>query len=106
MIKIFILVYVMNTSPSETLDSFALKQEFNTMDECKWELLKNTYYPFVNNVYDVVIDFIQDKEYKYDWIFAKCRDTNTGDEYLIEPVYDYGIPKEIQEIRNQIHVQN
>lgn len=100
MIKILILAYVVGTSPMDSLTDFTYAQGFRNMEECKEVLLKP--HEKLTTAYKVIVDFIVVRDYKYDWIFAKCYDTTTGQEYVIEPIYDNGIPKSIQQVRDTL----
>lgn len=98
MFKIVILAYIMGTTPIDTAKSFKFKQIFETMDECKQELTANTLHPNIPGVYDIILRFIKQQDFKYDWVWAKCQHMVTKEEYMITPKYDNGIPKGIQEL--------
>ena len=98
MIKIIIFAYIMGTLPEDTGKNFRLNRTFETMNECIEVLTENKLHPHVEGVYDIVLKFIKKKDFKYDWILAKCKNTNNREEYVIYPHYDNGIPEGIEEI--------
>ena len=93
MYKILILAYLIGQSPIETQQTFQMGQVFNTMEECKAELLKKD--P-VRDTYDVLWEFVNDMNFKYDWLMAGCKNDETGEEFQIEPSYPKGKPEELQ----------
>ena len=70
-----------------------MEQTFDTMAECKAELLKKD--P-VRDTYDVLWEFVNDMNLKYDWLMAGCKNDETGEEFQIEPSYPKGKPEELQ----------
>ena len=60
MYKILILAYLIGQSPIETQQTFQMGQTFNTMEECKAELLKKD--P-VRDTYDVLWEFVNDMNF-------------------------------------------
>ena len=93
MYKILILAYLIGQSPIETQATFQMQQTFKTMEECKAELLlKNP----VRDTYDVLWEFVNDMNFKYDWLMAGCKNEETGEEFQIEPSYPKGKPKELE----------
>ena len=62
MYKILILAYLIGQSPIDTQQTFQMGQTFNTMEECKAELLKKD--P-VRDTYDVLWEFVNDMNFKY-----------------------------------------
>ena len=95
MYKILILAYLIGQSPIETQQTFQMGQVFNTMKECKAELLKKD--P-VRDTYDVLWEFVNDMNFKYDWLMAGCKNDETGEEFQIEPTYPKGKPDELQNL--------
>ena len=95
MYKILILAYLIGQSPIETQQTFQMGQVFNTMEECKAELLKKD--P-VRYTYDVLWEFVNDMNFKYDWLMAGCKNDETGEEFQIEPTYPKGKPDELQNL--------
>tara|TARA_R100000734_G_C3305593_1_gene96103 strand:- start:720 stop:941 length:222 start_codon:yes stop_codon:yes gene_type:complete len=63
------------------------------MQECKAELLLQD--P-VRETYDVMWEFINDTDFKYDWLLAGCKNEATGEEFIVQPSYPKGKPKELQ----------
>ena len=95
MFKILILVYLIGQDPMDTQKTFILYDNFETVEECKQELLLKTR---GNNTYDVLYDFIVLNDFKYDWLAAGCKNDYTGEEFIIEPSYPKGIPEELKGI--------
>ena len=95
MYKILILAYLIGQSPIETQQTFQMGQTFNTMEECKAELLKKD--P-VRDTYDVLWEFVNYMNFKYDWLMAGCKNDETGEEFQIEPSYPKGKPDELQNL--------
>ena len=79
----------------DTQKTFILHDNFETIEECKQELLlKNR----DNNTYDVLYDFVVVNNFKYDWLAAGCKNNDTGEEFIIEPTYPKGKPDELEGI--------
>ena len=95
MFKILILVYLIGQDPMDTQKTFILYDNFETVEECKQELLLKTR---DNNTYDVLYDFIVLNDFKYDWLAAGCKNDDTGEEFIIEPSYPKGKPDELKGI--------
>jgi|TARA_Y100000758_G_scaffold194555_1_gene138689 hypothetical protein len=93
MFKILILAYLIGQSPIETQQTFQMGTTFNTMAECKQELLLQTR---DNGTYDVMWEFVIDGEFKWDWLVAGCKNDATGEEFRLEPSYPLGKPKELE----------
>ena len=93
MYKILILAYLIGQSPIETQRTFQMEKTFNTMEECKAELLLKD--P-VRDTYDVLWEFVNVMNFKYDWLMAGCKNDETGEEFQIEPSYPKGKPKELE----------
>lgn len=89
---------MMGTIPEDTGKNFRLNRTFETMNECMEVLTENKMYPHLDGVYDIILKFIKKKEFEYDWILAKCKNTNNREEYVIYPQYDNGIPEGIEEV--------
>ena len=93
MYKILILAYLIGQSPIETQQTFQMEKTFDTMEECKAELLiKDS----VRDTYDVLWEFVNDMKFKYDWLMAGCKNEETGEEFQIEPSYPKGKPEELE----------
>ena len=95
MFKILIVVYLIGQDPMDTQKTFILYDNFETVEECKQELLLKTR---DNNTYDVLYDFIVSNDFRYDWLVAGCKNDDTGDEFIIEPSYPKGKPDELKGI--------
>tara|TARA_Y200000002_G_scaffold382696_1_gene400808 strand:+ start:2986 stop:3297 length:312 start_codon:yes stop_codon:yes gene_type:complete len=95
MYKILILAYLIGQSPIDTQRTFQMEQTFSTMEECKAELLKTD--P-ERKTYDVLWEFVNDMNFKYDWLMAGCKNDETGEEFQIEPTYPKGKPDELQNL--------
>ena len=95
MFKILILVYIIGQDPVDTQKTFILYDNFETIAECKQELLLKTR---DNNTYDVLYDFIVTNDFRYDWLSAGCKNYDTGQEFIIEPSYPKGKPDELKGI--------
>ena len=93
MYKILILAYLIGQSPIETQKTFQMGQTFDTMEECKKELLLQTRN---NGTYDVLWDFVNKGGFEWDWLVAGCKNDQTGEEFRIEPTYPKGKPKELE----------
>ena len=93
MYKILILAYLIGQSPIETQRTFQMEKTFDTMEECKAELLLKD--P-VRDTYDVLWEFVNDTNFKYDWLMAGCKNDETGEEFQLEPSYPKGKPKELE----------
>ena len=72
--------------------TFQMEKQFSTMDECKKELLLKD--PD-KGTFDVMWEFIEDTGFKYDWLAAGCKNEETGEEFILEPSYPKGKPKEL-----------
>ena len=95
MFKILILVYLIGQDPVDTQKTFILYDNFETIEECKQELLLKTR---DNNTYDVLYNFIVSNDFRYDWLMAGCKNEDTGEEFIIEPSYPKGKPDELKGI--------
>lgn len=93
MYKILILAYLIGQDPIITQKTFQMEKTFDTMEECKAELtLKDPQ----RDTYDVLWEFVNDLNFKYDWLMAGCKNDDTGEEFTIEPSYPKGKPKELE----------
>ncbi len=72
-----------------------MQQTFDTMEECKAELTKQDPDRLT---YDVLWEFVNDGDFKWDWLLAGCKNDETGEEFTIEPSYPKGKPKELEGI--------
>ena len=95
MFKILILAYLIGQDPVDTQKTFVLDKNFETMGECKQELLLKTR---DNNTYDILYDFVVVNNFEYDWLMAGCKNEDTGEEFIIEPAYPKGKPDELKGI--------
>ena len=93
MFKILILAYVIGQSPIDTQQTFRMGKTFDSMEECKAELLLKTR---GNGTYDVMWEFVNDLNFKYDWLAAACKNADGTEEFIIEPSYPKGKPQELQ----------
>ena len=93
MYKILILAYLIGQSPVETSKTFEMQGKFGTMEECKKELLLQDR---DNCTYAVLWEFVNDMNFKYDWLLAGCKNDDTGEEFIIEPTYPKGKPDELK----------
>tara|TARA_B100001057_G_C22814792_1_gene936931 strand:- start:7 stop:318 length:312 start_codon:yes stop_codon:yes gene_type:complete len=92
MYKILILAYMITQSPIETQQTFQMQRTFDTMEECKNELLLQK----PDGRYEVMNEFVIDGDFKWDWLVAGCKNDKTGEEFRVEPTYPKGKPKELQ----------
>ena len=92
MYKILILAYMITQSPIETQQTFQMQKTFDTMEECKNELLLQK----SDGRYEVMNEFVVDGDFKWDWLVAGCLNDQTGEEFRVEPTYPKGKPKELQ----------
>ena len=95
MFKILILAYLMGQDPVDTQKTFVLNYNFETIKECKQELLLKTQ---DNNTYRVLYDFVVMNNFEYDWLSAGCKNDDTGEKFVIEPTYPKGKPHELKGI--------
>lgn len=79
--------------PSTTMTTFEMEKQFSSMEECKKELLIKD--P-TRGTYDVMWEFIEDSNFRYDWLAAGCRNDETGEQFILEPIYPKGKPKELE----------
>ena len=92
MYKILILAYMIGMNPIETQQTFQMQKQFDTMEECKNELLLQK----PDGRYDVMNEFVVDGNFKWDWLVAGCLNDQTGEEFRVEPTYRIGKPKELE----------
>jgi len=93
MYKLLILAYLIGQDPIATQQTFQMDRTFDTMAECKTELLKQD--PS-RGTYDVMWDFVNDMNFDYDWLAAGCKNDETGEEFIVEPTYPKGRPDELE----------
>jgi hypothetical protein len=93
MYKLLILAYLMGQDPITTQQTFQMERTFDTMEECKIELLSKDPNRGTHNV---MWDFINDMNFDYDWLAAGCKNEETGEEFIIEPTYPKGKPDELE----------
>tara|TARA_B100000683_G_C12110076_1_gene398986 strand:- start:258 stop:575 length:318 start_codon:yes stop_codon:yes gene_type:complete len=92
--KILILAYLIGHSPVETQTTFQMEGWFNSMEECKEELLKKK----DDGRYEVMNEFVIDGDFKWDWLIAGCKSDTTGEEFQVYPDYPNGKPEELEGI--------
>ena len=95
MYKLLILAYLITQDPIATQQTFQMQQTYDTMEDCKKELLLQTR---DNGTYDVLWEFVNDMNFKWDWLLAGCKNDLTGEEFIIEPSYPLGKPDELLDI--------
>ena len=93
MYKILILAYLIGQDPASTMKTFQMERTFDTMEQCKKELLLKD--PD-RGTYDVMWEFVNDMNFKYDWLAAGCKNDDGTEEFTIEPSYPEGKPEELQ----------
>lgn len=93
MYKILILAYLIGQDPASTMKTFQMERTFDTMEQCKKELLLTD--PD-RGTYDVMWEFVNDLNFKYDWLAAACKNADGTEEFIIEPSYPKGKPQELQ----------
>ena len=92
MFKILILAYLITQDPIATQQTFQMQRTFDTMEDCKNELLLQK----PDGRYEVMNEFVIDGEFKWDWLVAGCKNDQTGEEFRVEPTYQKGKPKELE----------
>jgi|TARA_R110000851_G_scaffold301890_1_gene458600 hypothetical protein len=92
MYKILILAYLITQDPIATQQTFQMQRTFDTMEDCKNELLLQK----PDGRYEVMNEFVIDGEFKWDWLVAGCKNDQTGEEFRVEPTYPKGKPKELE----------
>ena len=95
MFKILILAYLIGQDPIATQTTFQMELTYDTMKECKQELLLQTRN---NGTYDVMWEFVVDSQFNWDWLAAGCKNDETGEEFILEPTYPKGKPLELEGI--------
>ena len=91
MYKILILAYLIGADPVITQQNFEMQGWYKTMQECQANLLKQ--HP--DQTYEVMREFVEDTNFKWDWLLAGCKNDATGEEFTIEPSYPLGKPDEL-----------
>jgi len=99
--KILILAYLIGTNPIQT-QYFQMEGWFNTMEDCKKELEKQ----MPDDRYEVMNEFVTDLEFKWDWLLAGCKSDTTGEEFVLEPTYPKGKPKELEGLEFNLDEMN
>ena len=94
MYKILILAYLIGQSPVDTQRTFQMEQTFDTMTECKAELLKKD--P-VRDTYDV-LRFVNRHGHKYVMPLTVTKNDETAGEFQMEPSYPKDKPEELQDL--------
>ena len=85
----------MGQDPVEMQRTFALDYNFETMEECKQELLMKIQ---DDNTYSILYDFVVANNFEYDWLLAGCKNDDTEEEFIVEPTYPKGKPEELEGI--------
>ena len=68
MYKILILAYLIGSDPVLTQQIFEMQGWYKTMPECQANLLKQ--HP--DQTYEVMREFVEDNNFKWDWLVAGC----------------------------------
>ena len=92
--KILILAYLIGYSPIETQQTFQMEGWYNSMEECKEELLKQK----PDGRYEIMNEFVVDGQFQWDWLVAGCKSDTTGEEFQVFPDYPKGKPEELEGI--------
>ena len=92
MYKILILAYLVGSDPVITQQNFEKQGWFKTMDESLTELLSQ--HP--DQSFKVMREFVEDNNFKWDWLVAGCTNEETGEKYMIFPEYPNGKPSELE----------
>ena len=92
MYKILILAYLIGQDPASTMTTFEMELKFNTMEECKKELLLQK----PDGRYEVMNEFVVDGDFKWDWLAAGCQNEDATEEFVVEPTYPKVKPEELQ----------
>ena len=98
MYKILILAYLIGMNPVATQQTFQMEETYSTMSECKANLLAQ----HTDQTYQVMKEFVVDSQFKWDWLAAGCKNDDTGEEFIIEPTYPLGKPKELEGVELDI----
>ena len=93
MYKILILAYLITQDPIATQQTFQMQRTFDSMEDCKKELLLQTR---DNGTYDVLWEFVNDGDFKWDWLVAGCTNEETGEKFIVYPTYPKGKPDELE----------
>ena len=92
MYKILILAYLVGSDPVITQQNFEMEGWFKTMEKCQTELLSQ--HP--DQTYRVMREFVEDNDFKFDWLLAGCTNEETGEKFLVYPTYPKGKPDELE----------
>ena len=66
--------------------------KYKTMSECQANLLSQ--HP--DKSYQVMREFVEDNNFKWDWLVAGCTNEETGEKYMVFPEYPKGKPPELE----------
>ena len=92
MYKILILAYLIGSAPVISQQNFEMQGWYKTMQECQANLLKQ--HP--DQTYEVMREFVEDTNFKFDWLVAGCTNEETGEKYMVFPDYPNGKPQELE----------
>ena len=92
MYKILILAYLIGSDPVLTQQNFEMQGWYKTMSECQANLLSQ--HP--DKSYQVMREFVEDNNFKWDWLVAGCTNEETGEKYMVFPDYPKGKPPELE----------
>ena len=92
MYKILILAYLIGSDPVFTQQNFEMQGLYKTMQECQANLLKQ--HP--DQTYEVMREFVEDTNFKFDWLVAGCTNEETGEKFVIYRTYPKGKPDELE----------
>ena len=92
MYKILILAYLIGNDPVMTQQNFEMQGLYRTMEECRTELLQQ--HP--DQTFKVMREFVEDNEFKWDWLVAGCTNEETGEKFIVYPTYPKGKPDALE----------
>ena len=92
MYKILILAYLIGHDPIITQQNFQMEGWFRTMSECKDNLLKQ----HTDQTYEVMREVVEENDFKWDWLVARCTNAETGEKFMVFPDYPKGKPDELE----------
>ena len=92
MYKILILAYLIGSDPIITQQNFEMQGWYRTMQECQANLLKQ--HP--DQTYEVMREFVEDNDFKWDWLVAGCTNEETRQKIMLLPDYPKGKPDELE----------
>ena len=76
----------------------ARKKAKNLFGECQANLLKQ--HP--DQTYEVMREFVEDNNFKWDWLVAGCTNEETGEKFMVYPTYPKGKPPELEGLEFEI----